>query len=639
MTKQIIRMVILIFFFFLLHTGFGFCEQINQSILKSVRTREHKNFTRIVFEFQNAVQFKDPKIKDKGTFSVLFLDSSTDLSLSTVYKTDSLQKVQSVEFIKNKSNLTATVRLTFPYFMLKAFSLYALDHIVVDAYKLTPLTKEAAKQSTEALKEQRTPQKGMKTSDEKDETMGYVIPDDPEKKTTDTIVEEVTQQTKQDIHRVDQKVEELDRKISDLDEKTLKSEWAQRIKFSGDLRIRYQKDFKDEANELRLGSKGLEDTNIDRTRWCYRARLGFKTNLVDPREVNVGKVEAGLRISTGNEENPVSTNETLGDYSNKDSIVLDCAYLKWNYIPTLPVWGNKLPQITLTAGRMANPFYYYDLVWDRDLGFEGLTLSFVSDTTESNSWRLFLTAGAYPLQELEFRTKDKWLYGGQISIEHRPFNGFNYKLAVAYYDFSNVQGKPVKRFEELSKVDWTWSAPGFLQGGNTLFDANELLGPITDTDPLPALASDYDEIDISAMIDIDRFSPIHIILQGEYVKNLAYDKNEVLRLNPNVPSEALNQTEGYQIGMMVGYPKTLAFGDWNVALSYKRLEADAVLDAFTDTDFHMGGTDSEGWILSGQLGLYKNVWLKSRWLSANEIIEGNGQFAVDTLQVSLNASF
>jgi len=90
---------------------------------------------------------------------------------------------------------------------------------------------------------------------------------------------------------------------------------------------------------------------------------------------------------------------------------------------------------------------------------------------------------------------------------------------------------------------------------------------------------------------------------------------------------------------MVGYLKTLALGDWNLALSYRRLEADAVMDAFTDSDFHTGGTDCEGWILSGQLGLYKNLWLKARWLSANEIIEENGQLAIDTLQVDLNVAF
>ena len=610
MKKQIIYVLLLMFLFFFLHTEFGFCDQKNQSILKSVRTVEHKKFTRIVFEFQNDIQFRNPEIEDNGKFSVLFFNSSTDLQPFTVYEADSLQKVQSVEFIKNKFNITANITLTFPYFMLKVFSLSDPDCVIVDAYRLSDSTKDSVP-DTSLENIHRVDQKIDAKSDELMRRQSL----------TDT------------------KVEELVRQFSDLDKKTFKAEWAQRIKFSGDLRMRYQNDIKDKENEPRLGAEGFEDTTIDRSRTRYRARLGLKTILTDPGEVNIGKVEAGLRISTGSDDDPVSTNETMGDDFNKDTIVLDRAYLKWNYIPTLPIFGNKLPQITVMAGRMANPFFCDDLVWDKDLNFEGLTLNFLSDTVGGNSWSLFATAGAYALQEFEFKTKDKWLYGGQIGIEHRPFNGFKYKLAVAYYDFSNVQGEPIEKWEELSKHDWNWSAPGFLQGGNTLFDANERLGAITGTDPVPALASDYDELNINAMIDIDLFSPIHIILQGEYVKNLAYDEDEVLRLNPSVPSEALDQTDGYQIGMLVGYPKTLAFGDWNVSLSYKRLEADAVMDAFTDSDFHMGGTDSEGWILSGQLGLFKNVWMKARWLSANEIIEENGQLAIDTLQVDLNLIF
>ena len=141
MKKQLIYIILLPLFFFLIHTGLGFCSQKNQSILKFVRTGEHENFTRVVFEFQNAVQFEDPKIKDKGKFSVQFLDSSKNLNPLTVYWTDLLQKVQSVRFIKDKSNLTANVKFTFPYFMLKAFSLTNPNRVVVDAYSLSASSK------------------------------------------------------------------------------------------------------------------------------------------------------------------------------------------------------------------------------------------------------------------------------------------------------------------------------------------------------------------------------------------------------------------------------------------------------------------------------------------------------------------
>ena len=72
-------------------------------------------------------------------------------------------------------------------------------------------------------------------------------------------------------------------------------------------------------------------------------------------------------------------------------------------------------------------------------------------------------------------------------------------------------------------------------------------------------------------------------------------------------------------------------------LFYKHLEADAVLDAFTESDFHLGGTNTKGWILGARLGLRKNWWLRTRWLTADEI-EGPA-LAIDVLQVDINAAF
>lgn len=78
-------------------------------------------------------------------------------------------------------------------------------------------------------------------------------------------------------------------------------------------------------------------------------------------------------------------------------------------------------------------------------------------------------------------------------------------------------------------------------------------------------------------------------------------------------------------------------GDWQVYGAYKRLGSDAVVDAYTDSDFHLGGTDAKGWILGGNYGLDKNAWLSVRWLSANEIT--GLPLAIDVLMLDLNAKF
>jgi hypothetical protein len=150
-----------------------------------------------------------------------------------------------------------------------------------------------------------------------------------------------------------------------------------------------------------------------------------------------------------------------------------------------------------------------------------------------------------------------------------------------------------------------------------------------------ALASDYDELNITGVLDIGVFDPVHIVLLGDYVINLGFDQEQVAERTGN--PDAKEETEGYQVGLTVGHPKVREFGAWNVFLFYKHLEADAVLDAFTESDFHEGGTNAQGWILGGELGLADNLWLRTRWLTADEI-EGP-PLAIDLLQVDLRAEY
>ena len=110
--------------------------------LKYVRTAKHQDFTRIVFEFQNAAQFEEPVIDGKGKFSVVFLDSTTVLPRQILYNATQIQPVRSIEFVQEKTLLTAGIKLSFPYFKLKAFSLSGPDRVVIDAYLITPPTQE-----------------------------------------------------------------------------------------------------------------------------------------------------------------------------------------------------------------------------------------------------------------------------------------------------------------------------------------------------------------------------------------------------------------------------------------------------------------------------------------------------------------
>jgi polyhydroxyalkanoate synthesis regulator phasin len=388
-------------------------------------------------------------------------------------------------------------------------------------------------------------------------------------------------------------------------------EWIKKVKFSGDIRLRYQGDFFSDGNTENIpdpNSRGdILNTTNDRTRFRYRARLGLAYQLSDP-------VTVGFRLATGNDRDPVSTNDTLGDYFNKDGILLDQAYLKVRPLRDLVFWGGRIP----------NPFFSTDLVWDRDLNFEGVALNHTYQWLDN--FGTFVNLGAFPLQEVEFSQKDKWLFGGQAGFQYEPVAGVSTKLGVAYYHFQNIKGEAYETGDVPGSKDW--SAPLFMQKGNLIYAEDPAFSDEY------FLAADYQELNITAMVDIGFWHPVHVVLIGDYVTNLGFDKKDI---EDRFGVEIRKETDGYLVGVAVGYPKVRDLWQWQGSLFYKYLEADAVVDAFTDSDFHLGGTNCQGWILGAELGLHKNVWLSARWLSADEI-EGP-KLSVDTIQVNLNAAF
>ena len=144
---------------------------------------------------------------------------------------------------------------------------------------------------------------------------------------------------------------------------------------------------------------------------------------------------------------------------------------------------------------------------------------------------------------------------------------------------------------------------------------------------------------MTAQIDLANFEPVHVVLTGDYVRNLGFDQQEMLARTgvSGYPKE----DEGYQVRMMVGMLETFKKNDWQVWGAYKRLESDAVLDAFTDSDFHLGGTNAKGWILGANYGVDKNAWVTARYFTASQAssFSTSGQLDIDVLMLDLNAKF
>lgn len=409
--------------------------------------------------------------------------------------------------------------------------------------------------------------------------------------------------------------------------------WIGDIRWTADFRIRGRTELYDDGNELNFyrnfqainaaggvdlaGEDALTNVSEDRERIQARVRFGMDVE-ISPHWY------AGLRLTTTNAGNPVSRNVTFAQGESGDfEPILDLAYIHY-----------KSKYLLFSGGRIRNPFAHTDLVWDPDLTFEGLSFTglYPFELLGNNS-RLFLTAGAFPLEEVELADQDKWLYSGQLGVQFGFGNGGRLLLASSYHDFENVAGE---RNQPLSRLlDYT--APSFLQKGNTLFDIRNDDDPATG---LFALASDYKLLDHLLMVDSGPLlqageRPLHLRFSANYVKNIGWDSEEIFERTGLQGIEKKN--EGYQFRLEFGRPVIARAGDWRFAALFKHLERDAVLDAFTDSAFHAGGTDAEGWGLEVSLALSRNVWIELDYQTANEI--DGPPLGVDLVQLDLNARF
>ncbi|MCA6124963.1 putative porin [Bradyrhizobium sp. WSM 1704] len=469
-------------------------------------------------------------------------------------------------------------------------------------------------------------------------------------------------------------------------------EWAQRIRFYGDARVRYQGSYfptgNDQAgaanyNAINTGPPydvsspmfgPTYDATQDRNQFRFRGRLGMEADLLYG-------FTAGLRIATGENSSPVSTNQTLGGGGgnfSKYGVWLDRGYINWQ------TWGGDL---SLSAGRFDNPFWSpTDLVWYRELGFDGFAVQARHEVFEG--FTSFAVAGAFPIYNTDFNagnnlpsdptnpdgsppskfpSHDKWMFGGQVGFNARVSPEYAFRFGVAFYDFDNVQGQlsslcQVRSASDVCDTDLT--RPSFAQKGNTYFPLRNIMldppGTGNNTGGTNAglyqyfgLVSQYRPVVASGQLDIGVFHPAHIVLDGEYVYNTAFSRSYMnsqaaiygFLMNNRAASPDQGVTPGPFNGGNQGWLGRVTVGnreikhlwDWSVHAGYKYLESDATLDAFADSDFGLGGTNLKGYFLGGSVGLGENVWATLRWMSANSIA-GN-PYAVDVLQVDLNAKF
>jgi len=358
---------------------------------------------------------------------------------------------------------------------------------------------------------------------------------------------------------------EVDRLVQKLVEKGILTQ-GEAYKIAAEAKEEARKDEVAEKNDDEISKRGR-----------VRVRWGFDTQ-VNPQ------LKFGLRIASGSPEQ-TSTNQSFKDSFSSKELYLDKAYVTYS-----PLSG-----MSITGGKMSNPFYSTDLVWDGDVTPEGVAVCYKSSAEKS----IFVTAGFFPLNEAKHSEEALYLLGTQV--------GFNGKIAekafnagVAYYYYESLQGQdPTKVSKE------------YIPGGNTLDTGN--------------YAYDYTFWDFN----VD-FTPFEIPV-GSFTMPVKFKANYVVNTAKGVQEE-----DGYLLGFDIG--KASKKGSWKFGYNYREVGADCVPAIFNDSDMNGGGTDMKGHKFGFTYAVSDNSTLGITYL-AGESLGQNTSDDLNTLQVDYIVKF
>jgi hypothetical protein len=325
--------------------------------------------------------------------------------------------------------------------------------------------------------------------------------------------------------------------------------------------------------------------NKDQDRQRIRARLGAYS------EINP-QVDTGIRIATGSNDDARSTNQDLNNYFDKKQIWLDQGYIDYHpdAIKNLHLVGGKMPQQWVSMG---------DIIWDSDINPEGLAVTYKYPL--SGSTELFGSAGHYTLKDnvdgegVQFK-HDLRLYAGQLGGRFAITDSMKMTLGGSIYSYDNDSSS-------ACPTSGTVTTPCALAvNGNS---PNETF----------KLYEGFGQLDFTNL-------PVPLSLYGQYVNN----------------TDASNdQDTGWLAGV-----KSKLYG-FNVDYNYRDVQRNAVVGAFTDSDFANGFTGSRGSKLKVSYDLDKNFALGATYFMATSD-QTNANINkkdsdINTLQLDAEAKF
>ncbi len=201
-------------------------------------------------------------------------------------------------------------------------------------------------------------------------------------------------------------------------------DWLDRFTFAGDMRVRSEGFFQEHGPNANA-----------RIRERIRLRFGATMKIND-------EVLAGLRLTSGDPNNPLSTNQTLTDLFTRKPLSIDQAYITLTPKQSIGLGEYAWNPISITAGKFANPVFRpraimnSEMIWDDDVTPEGMSETFTLwDSGEGLMRRLQVNALQWTVRENSLAA-DSWVFGGQVMGAFQILPKARLTLTAADYYFA-----------------------------------------------------------------------------------------------------------------------------------------------------------------------------------------------------------
>ncbi|MFP6809075.1 MAG: putative porin [Pseudomonadales bacterium] len=303
------------------------------------------------------------------------------------------------------------------------------------------------------------------------------------------------------------------------------------IRWKGDFRYRY------------------EGINVEDEETRNRNRIRARYTLIADLPQNV---EVGIGMATGGDD-PVSTNQTLGNVGSTKDVHLNLAYFNWAAVENINVIGGKFKNIWVRPDNN-------ELLWDSDYNPEGFAFIF-------DNGRFFVNGGLNWLESDSKTDNSRFAWGLQSGITGNLGDN-TFKAGVAYFEIP-VQGREVFFGDE----------DAFFGNSFTCVDPVNLLGCTYD--------HNFEDVELFAELRTS-LGDMPLTLFADYAQNL--DTNHF--------------NTAWAAGARIG--KASDSGTWQAAYRYQDIEADSLFGLTVGSDFAGGGTDSKGHIFSGSYAINKS---------------------------------